>query len=177
MDWEPLSPVEKGRYTLANILAAYTTFFKLDSIDLDWEYPGRQGAEGNTVDTKDTPNFLSSLTILRAMLPSTARISADWVIMNYDVWRSSSEPGPNGPLHDACGTSTQPDANAVWTAAKFPSCKLVLAFLWLYFDIAGRKASDTNHTIKSTYTARHKHAEYLKEMLPKFNRLRRGDGT
>ena len=50
--------------------------------------------------------------------------------INFSV-QASSEPGPNAPLHDACGTSTQPDANAVaafqaWTAAKFPSCKLVL---------------------------------------------------
>jgi chitinase len=103
---------DKDRKIFANnILAAYTAF-KLDGIDLDWEYPGRQGAEGNNVDSKDTPNFLSFLTILRAILPSTARISAavqtstffdteahpmtdltdfaqvlDWVVlMNYDVW-------------------------------------------------------------------------------------------
>ena len=74
----------------------------------------------------------------------------DWVVlMNYDVWgckyafysvctnkinlflQASSEPGPNAPLHDGCGNSTQADANAVaafqaWTAANFPPCKLVL---------------------------------------------------
>ena len=103
---------DKSRKTFANnILAAYVTF-KLDGIDLDWEYPGRQGAEGNSFNSKDTPNFLSFLTILRAKLPPTARISAavqastfldteahpmidltdfakvlDWVmLMNYDVW-------------------------------------------------------------------------------------------
>ena len=103
---------DKSRKTFANnILAAYITF-KLDGIDIDWEYPGRQGAEGNIVNSKDTPNFLSFLIILRATLPPTARISAavqtstfldteahpmsdlsdfaqvlDWVtLMNYDVW-------------------------------------------------------------------------------------------
>ena len=45
--------------------------------------------------------------------------------------QASLDPGPNAPLHDACGNSTQADANAVaafqaWTAAKFPPCKLVL---------------------------------------------------
>jgi len=44
---------------------------------------------------------------------------------------ASSKPGPNAPLRDACGNSTQPDANAVsavkaWTASQFPVEKLVL---------------------------------------------------
>ena len=198
MDWEPVSTLadclevssepigcfryfssavasdESRRAFANNILTAYTTF-NLDGIDLDWEYPGRQGAEGNNFDSKDTPNFLAFLTILRASLPPTARISAavqtstfldtqahpmtdltdfadllDWVmLMNYDDWgckhifysvcinmvnlsvQASSKPGPNAPLHDGCGNSTQPDANAVagfqaWTAAHFPPCKLVL---------------------------------------------------
>ncbi|KAF8812560.1 glycoside hydrolase family 18 protein [Phlegmacium glaucopus] len=147
---------ESRRFFANNVLAAYKTH-DLDGIELDWEYPGRQGAEGNNVDSKDTPNFLLFLIILRSILPPTARISAavqtstfwdtqgrpmtdltdfadvlDWVLlMNYDVWGSSSEPGPNAPLHDACGNSTQADANAVaafqaWTTAKFPPCKLVL---------------------------------------------------
>lgn len=151
-----VATVKKRKTFASNILAAYRTF-NLDGIDLDWEYPGKQGAGENSVNSEDTRNFLSFLTILRATLPSTALISAaaqtstfldadanpmtdltdfakvlDWVtLMNYDVWSSSSEPGPNAPLHDGCGNSTQPDANAVaafqaWTAANFPSCKLVL---------------------------------------------------
>ena len=51
-------------------------------------------------------------------------------MVNLSV-QASSKPGPNAPLQDACGNSTQPDANAVaafqaWTTAKFPPCKLVL---------------------------------------------------
>ena len=109
---------DESRQTFANnILEAYKKF-RLDGIDLDWEYPGRQGAEGNRVDGKDTPNFLLFLTILRAILPDTARISAavqtstfadtqahpmtdlsdfarvlDWVsLMNYDVWGCKAAP-------------------------------------------------------------------------------------
>ncbi|KAF8192629.1 glycoside hydrolase [Pholiota molesta] len=98
-----------------------------------------------------------SFALLRSTLPSAARISVaaeavpfaddegdamvdlsgyaevlDWaLIMNYDVWGSSSKPGPNAPLYDACNNSTQPNANAVaaynaWTAANFPASKLVL---------------------------------------------------
>jgi chitinase len=56
----------------------------------------------------------------------------DWILlMNYDVWGSSSTPGPNAPLSDTCGTSTQPGASAAaavhaWTAAGFPASKLTL---------------------------------------------------
>ncbi|KAF8165233.1 glycoside hydrolase [Crassisporium funariophilum] len=139
-----------------NIHAAYN-MYDLDGIDIDWEYPGREGAGGNRVDSNDTANLLLFLQTLRAILPSTARISAaaqtttfvdsqgqpmadvsefakvlDWVLlMNYDVWGSSSDPGPNAPLHDACGNSTQADASALaaynaWTSAKFPACQMAL---------------------------------------------------
>ncbi|KAI0684816.1 glycoside hydrolase superfamily [Cerioporus squamosus] len=56
----------------------------------------------------------------------------DWVLMmNYDTWGSSSDPGPNAPLSDACGNSTQGSANALsalqaWTDAGFPPHQLVL---------------------------------------------------
>jgi chitinase len=47
------------------------------------------------------------------------------------VWGSSSTPGPNAPLSNACGTSSQPQASAQaalnqWTAAGFPASKLLL---------------------------------------------------
>jgi len=102
---------ESRRVFAENILAVYNAF-NLDGIDLDWEYPGHQGAEGNLVDPHDTANFLLFLQYLRTVLPPCARISAaaqtlpfvdaqeqplqdvsdfadslDWVlIMNYDVW-------------------------------------------------------------------------------------------
>lgn len=90
--------------------------FDLDGIDIDWEYPGRQGAPGNKWHPNDAKNFLSFLRLLRSVLPPAARISAavdtttfignngkpmtnvsefsntlDWVlIMNYDVWGCKS---------------------------------------------------------------------------------------
>ncbi|KAJ3514277.1 hypothetical protein NLJ89_g2472 [Agrocybe chaxingu] len=50
-------------------------------------------------------------------------------IMNYDVWGSSANPGPNAPIGDLCKTSKQPQASAQaafnqWTAAKFPANQL-----------------------------------------------------
>lgn len=51
--------------------------------------------------------------------------------MVYDVWGSSSTPGANAPLTNACPDSNQPNANgqaaiAQWTAAGFPKEKLLL---------------------------------------------------
>lgn len=94
-----------------NILDCYHRF-NLDGIDIDWEFPGREGAEGNNIDRNDSTNFLYLLRRLRAILPPDARITAaaqtvpfvddsgrpmedvskfadilDWVLlMNYDVW-------------------------------------------------------------------------------------------
>ncbi|KAH9482401.1 Chitinase A1 [Psilocybe cubensis] len=139
-----------------NILAVYLQY-SLDGIEIDWEYPGQAGSPGNKFHPDDTANFLLFLNILRTVLPPVARITAaveptpfvdaagrpltdveefskvlDWVlIMNYDIWGSSSHPGPNAPLYDACENSTQPDASAAgaydaWTKANFPTSKLVL---------------------------------------------------
>ena len=86
--------------------------FKIDGIDIDWEYPGQQGAGQNGVSPQDSANFLAMLKLLRSSLPKSARITAavqdvpfagtdgnplkdvsafaaylDWVnIMNYDVF-------------------------------------------------------------------------------------------
>ncbi|KAJ7684051.1 glycoside hydrolase [Mycena rosella] len=139
-----------------NILAVYNQFH-LDGIDIDWEYPGHQGEGNNEVNPNDSANFLAFLQLLRGALPPPAAITAatlntpffgangkplkdvsnfakvlDWILlMNYDVWGSSANPGPNAPLYDGCHNSSQPDGNAVagyeaWTAAGFPASKLVL---------------------------------------------------
>ncbi|KAI0719635.1 glycoside hydrolase [Cerioporus squamosus] len=147
----------QGRSTLANNIAAMYQQFDLDGIDIDWEYPGQGGNDGNMVSPDDSANFLEFLRALRGTLPSNAIITAatqtvpfadadgnpmkdvsgfaqvlDWVLMmNYDTWGSSSDPGPNAPLSDACGNSTQGSANALsalqaWTDAGFPPHQLVL---------------------------------------------------
>ncbi|KAI0650353.1 glycoside hydrolase [Trametes meyenii] len=147
----------EGRATLANNIHALYSQFGLDGIDLDWEYPAQAGNAGNLVSAVDSANFLEFLKVLRATLPPQARITAatqtvpfadangdpmqdasefakvlDWVLlMNYDTWGSSSTPGPNAPLSDACHNSTQGSASALaalrtWTAAGFPASQLVL---------------------------------------------------
>ncbi|KDN38191.1 hypothetical protein RSAG8_09694, partial [Rhizoctonia solani AG-8 WAC10335] len=112
--------------------------FNLDGVDVDWEYPGVQGAGNNQVSSQDSAHFLTFLQLLRSQLPKPAKLTAatqvtpfagpdgrpltdvsefakvlDWIlIMNYDIWGASSTPGPNAPLRDGCHNSTQPDASA-----------------------------------------------------------------
>ncbi|KAI0723219.1 glycoside hydrolase [Earliella scabrosa] len=147
----------QGRATLADNMLALYAQYGLDGIDIDWEYPSQEGSGGNIVSAADSANFLAFLRTLRATLPPNATITAatqtvpfagadgnpmgdvsefarvlDWVLlMNYDTWGSSSHPGPNAPLSDACQNSTQGSASAlsalqVWTAAGFDPSQLVL---------------------------------------------------
>ncbi|PVG03691.1 glycoside hydrolase [Serendipita vermifera] len=146
----------EGRTTLCRSIERVYAQFGLDGIDIDWEYPNAAGA-GNEYSPDDAENLLTFLELLRKTLPPSAKISAatalwpfagkdgqplrdvsrfarvlDWImLMNYDVWGSSPEPGPNAPLSDECGTSTQPLANAKaaiqsWIEAGFPPAQIVL---------------------------------------------------
>ena len=120
------------------------------------QYPGSQGASGNAVSSSDTTNLLSFLKQLRALIGTTKTITmavaegpwqgpngqltdvSPWaayldhvLVMNYDVWGSSTTPGPNAPLSDGCHDSWQPTANAqaainAWSKAKMPLSKLLL---------------------------------------------------
>ncbi|KAI0683604.1 glycoside hydrolase [Cytidiella melzeri] len=139
-----------------NLLAAYNQF-GLDGIDIDWEFPAQDGNKGNIQNPNDSSNYLAFLQLLRKTLPPAAKISAatmtvpwsdsqgnplrdvsafasvlDWILlMNYDTWGSSSVPGPNAPLSNACHNSTQSSASAVagvmsWTSAGFPVSKIVM---------------------------------------------------
>ncbi|CUA69068.1 Chitinase 4 [Candida albicans SC5314] [Rhizoctonia solani] len=120
-----------------NVIQMYRKF-NLDGVDVDWEYPGVQGAGNNQVSPQDSAHFLTFLQLLRSQLPKPAKLTAatqvtpfagpdgrplkdvsefakvlDWIlIMNYDIWGASSTPGPNAPLRDGCHNSTQPDASA-----------------------------------------------------------------
>ncbi|KAG1815525.1 glycoside hydrolase family 18 protein [Suillus subaureus] len=149
------TPANRNTF-VSNILAAYNQY-NIDGIDIDWEYPGQSGRQGNTESPSDEDNMLEFLKLLRLKLPPGAKMSAavqntpfagsdgqpikdasgfaqvvDWILlMNYDDFQAATPPGPNAPLYDGCGNSTQPSQNAVagynaWTLAGFPANKLVL---------------------------------------------------
>jgi chitinase len=143
------------RQTFATSILNFMTTYNLDGVDLDWEYPN--SAYATNYDSADAANFQTFLQTLRATLGADAIITAavsdeTWIsstggtvsnvaraagalsyimIMNYDVWGESSTPGPNAPLADLCGNSTQPSANAEaavkqWYAAGMPKKKMLL---------------------------------------------------
>ncbi|KAJ6589902.1 glycoside hydrolase family 18 protein [Mycena vulgaris] len=146
-----------NRATFVSALSNAVSTFGLAGIDIDWEYPNNAGA-GNPFGSADAANLLLLLTSLRKSLGTSKIISAavtdlPWTgsngrpltdmsayaaqmtyanLMNYDIFGDWSDaPGPNAPLGNLCGSSSQPEysaeaALAQWTAAKFPASKLLL---------------------------------------------------
>ncbi|BGO98421.1 Chitinase [Rhodotorula toruloides] len=144
------------RKTFVNNIVAFVNKYDLDGVDIDWEYPGTQGAGSNEVSTSDTANLLSFLKLLRSSLPnkrlSTCTTQQTYIgangspigdvsayaqyldailVMNYDVWGASSTPGPNAPLENACTNSLQPTANMLsaiqtWEKAGMPASKILM---------------------------------------------------
>ncbi|TFY53141.1 hypothetical protein EVJ58_g9619 [Rhodofomes roseus] len=164
-----MKPANRKTFVQACVDAVNT--YNLDGIDIDWEYPNQSGA-GNPYSSADAANFLSFVTDLRSAIGADKIISAavtdlPWVgsdgnpltdvsayakqmtyvnIMNYDIFGASSTPGPNAPLGDLCGTSSQSQYNAKasvkqWTAANFPASQLMLGLpLYGYVNKSSKKS-------------------------------------
>ncbi|KAJ2901443.1 hypothetical protein GGI21_004691, partial [Coemansia aciculifera] len=87
-----------SRSSLLTNITAYLTTYNLDGVDIDWEYPGRQGDTCNVVDVNsDTSNFLAFLQDLRALLDTTFGSRNKLLTLAVRV-----EPfdGPAGPISD-----------------------------------------------------------------------------
>ncbi|PPQ71398.1 hypothetical protein CVT26_011113 [Gymnopilus dilepis] len=147
---------ESNRSKLVKTLAETVESFGLDGIDIDWEYPNAPGA-GNPHSSADAGNLLEFFKSLRAALGSSKIISSavthlPWLgedgqplrnvaeyaqymtyvnVMNYDIFGASEHPGPNAPLGDLCGSSSQPQSSAAaalaqWKKAGMPASKILL---------------------------------------------------
>lgn len=146
----------QNREVFASNIAAMVNEYGADGVDIDWEYPNQSGAPGNIISSTDSANLLTFLALLRTKFGNDKIISLAtptnvWIgangsplvdvsayakyvdhvlIMNYDVWGSSANPGPNAP-YSTCEGSWQPGANAVaaikaWKSAGMPANKIML---------------------------------------------------
>ncbi|KAJ7255293.1 glycoside hydrolase family 18 protein [Mycena rebaudengoi] len=132
---------QENRTAFVNAVLGLVSKYKLDGIDFDWEYPGKEGLPCNKVDPADSANFLAFLQQLRgtsdgqdlvltAAVGITPFVGSDGAPMNdvsefakvldrialmaYDVWGPwSTTVGPNAPLDDACA----PTADRAGSAA------------------------------------------------------------
>ncbi|RKP37176.1 glycoside hydrolase [Dimargaris cristalligena] len=67
--FSPMASQKTTRAAAISNMVQLVDTYKLDGIDLDWEFPGRTGSECNIVDkANDTPNLLLLLQELRAAL-------------------------------------------------------------------------------------------------------------
>jgi len=176
---QAMKPANRATFVQACVDAVNK--YDLDGIDIDWEYPNQSGA-GNPYSSSDAANLLSFFKSLRSAIGSDKIISAavtdlPWVgsdgnpltdvsayadqmtyanIMNYDIFgASNSAPGPNAPLGDLCGTSSQPQYNAhaavkQWTAAGFPASQLMLGLPLYGYVSESTKTSLTDGTLQHT---------------------------
>lgn len=58
---------EVRRKEFAQSIKEHYDFFKIDGLDLDWEYPGVQGPEGHKFSPEDKPNFTLLVKELRKL--------------------------------------------------------------------------------------------------------------
>lgn len=147
---------KSSRANFASNLQSLHKEVGVDGFDIDWEYPNDAGAGSNEKSPQDLAHLETFLTLLRKRMPdailSTTSTQSPWngpngnpakdvskaaaaldfvFVMNYDVWGSTSKPGPNAPLADICGDSSQPEASAAasiaaWTGAGLPREKILM---------------------------------------------------
>ncbi|KAI9293868.1 hypothetical protein K502DRAFT_335530 [Neoconidiobolus thromboides FSU 785] len=87
--FSPMAADNNKRKQFISNTVAFVDKFNLDGVDLDWEYPGRNGNDGNIVSPKDTANYLLLLKDLRTAL-NNKLLTAAVRVQPFD--------GPNGPL-------------------------------------------------------------------------------
>ncbi|GAB5590277.1 hypothetical protein Unana1_05177 [Umbelopsis nana] len=108
--------------------------YNLDGVDLDWEYPGRQGAGCNGVDeANDAPNYLTLLQELRSALDSNFGAGTKEITLAVRVQ----------PFDVSGGFVTDMSAYA----------KVVTRFNIMAYDINGAWNSDTGPNAPLNYAA------------------------
>jgi chitinase len=141
----------EGRLKFAKSVKEISDYFKVDGLDLDWEYPAIEGLPGHLFQPADKPNFTELIKILRSTLGKKYELSfaaggfqkyldesVDWKnvaplvnrinIMSYDLVNGYSKiTGHHTPLY-----STNPKEESTDKAVDYllkqgvPSEKLII---------------------------------------------------
>jgi chitinase len=141
----------EGRLAFAKSVKEVSNYFKVDGLDLDWEYPAIEGLPGHLFQPADKPNFTELIKILRSTLGKKYELSfaaggfqkaldesIDWKkvmplvnrvnIMSYDLVNGYSKvTGHHTPLY-----STNPKEESTNKAVEYllklgiPAEKLVI---------------------------------------------------
>ncbi|ORX71530.1 glycoside hydrolase [Linderina pennispora] len=135
------------RTAFLNNMVSFVQTNNLDGVDIDWEYPGREGNTCNAYDPANDSKNISSPSC-KTCVPSWTRtampfdgpngpmkdVSAfakvtDYInLMQYDIngnWDSTT--GPNAPLQYAPGKGEQVSSESAidaWSAAGWPTSKM-----------------------------------------------------
>jgi chitinase len=154
---------DSTRTLFARNLASIITQYGLDGVDIDWEFPGREGSPGNSHSLSDTDNYSIFLTRLKAftngaLITAAVRVEPfdgpsgplnnvapfanlfDFInIMTYDIngpW--SPETGPLAPLENEPGKGIQysvKQSTSQWNNAGIPKDKIVLGVPFYYYPL------------------------------------------
>ncbi|CAG8444650.1 4163_t:CDS:2, partial [Acaulospora colombiana] len=87
-----LASSSSSRAKFINSTVSFVNQFKLDGVDIDWEYPGRKGMACNAISPNDTNNFLALITELRAALGNDKLLTL--------AVRGETFDGPDRPISD-----------------------------------------------------------------------------
>ena len=75
----------QGRDLLASSAARIVEDYDLDGVDIDWEYPGFGGLEGNVVRAEDKQNYTRMFAALRARLDSLSQLTGKEYLLTTAV--------------------------------------------------------------------------------------------
>ncbi|KAL8276833.1 hypothetical protein RQP46_010764 [Phenoliferia psychrophenolica] len=165
-----------SRKSLAGDLSSFANKWGFEGVDIDWEYPNKQGIGCNNISSADSANLLLFAKELKSQLGSSKIITAavsmtgfvgpegavlsdfseyakyiDYInIMSYDVTGSwSGKTGPNSPLNACNSDAGANTAIEVWTGGGFPANQILLGTAAYGYAFTTTSSQLSNTTIGS----------------------------